>query len=51
MNIGMDLAILKNFPLRRQGQGLSFLGKKSSSPYAFRQGKAGLFGIVAVGGN
>jgi hypothetical protein len=28
MNIGMDLAILKNFPLRRQGQGLSFLGKK-----------------------
>lgn len=44
MNIGMDLPILKNFPPRRQGRGLSFLGKKSSSPSPFRQGKAGLFG-------
>jgi len=39
MNIGMDLAILKNFPLRRQGQGLSFLGKKPPLPLPAARGK------------
>ena len=51
MNIGMDLAILKNFPRRRQGQGLSFLRKNPPPPLPAAKGKAGLFGIVAVGGN
>jgi hypothetical protein len=35
----MDLSILKNFPLRRRGRGLSFVGKKPP-PSPCRQGKA-----------